>query len=217
MTQRKIVQEQEIPYLNGGAWELRKGQVIRVSGRHTVDFVAFNLHNLEERFDQARTKTNQMKIFITKGDVLYSKDNTVMMTILEDTWPWHHDLQKGTCSRKKWELAFQGSIKYAWWETGETGLQWKRWEDIPPRGCWEILTEALKPWNLSKWDIPSPINIFQNMRIDGETGQMWFDHKTPDPGEPDPYVELRADMDLLVAGANDAKVVVPFHVQIYEQ
>jgi uncharacterized protein YcgI (DUF1989 family) len=38
-----------------------------------VDFVAFNLENLKERFDQDRTKANPEKVFITRCDVLYSK------------------------------------------------------------------------------------------------------------------------------------------------
>ena len=37
-----------------------------------------------ERFDQARTKVYNMKLWITTGDVLYSKLNNPMMTIVED-------------------------------------------------------------------------------------------------------------------------------------
>ena len=76
-----LVFEEEVPHLVGRAWEVKKGQYIRIVGRHTVDFVAFNSDNLRESFDQARTKTNQLKLFVTTGDVLYSKDNNVMLTI----------------------------------------------------------------------------------------------------------------------------------------
>ena len=106
-TQRKLLHEEEIPQFTAGAWEVKKGQYVRIIGRHTVDFVVFNLNNLQERFDQARTKTNQLKIFLSTGDTLYSKDNNPMLTIVEDTWKWHHDLQKGTCSRKKFEINFK--------------------------------------------------------------------------------------------------------------
>ena len=219
VVQRKLVLEEEVPYLTGRAWELKKGQYIRVMARHTVDFVAFNLHNLSERFDQARTKTNQLKIFVTKGDVLFSKDNNVMLTIVEDTWKWHHDMQKGTCSRKKFEMNFQdvSVIKHDVWGQEHPTPRWSRWEDLPPRGCWENLMEALKPWNISQWDIPSPINLFQNMRIDGETGRMWYDHKELDEGKEDAVVEMRAEMDLLVAAANDVDGVEPFHIQVYDE
>ena len=81
---------------SGAAVEVKTGQRLRITGKSIVDFVAFNLHDLQERFDQARTKTNQVKIFISIGDVLYSKRNNPMLTIVEDTFKeGRHDLQKG--------------------------------------------------------------------------------------------------------------------------
>ncbi len=71
----------------GAAFELLAGQRIRIFGKQTVDFVAFNLHNLSERFDQARSRTNQLKIFLSVGDVLFSKDNNAMLTIMADRLP----------------------------------------------------------------------------------------------------------------------------------
>ena len=80
---------------SGAAFEMKKGQRLRIAGQSIVDFVAFNLHDLTERFDQARTKTNQAKIFISTGDVLYSKRNTPMLTMVEDTFTeGRHDLQR---------------------------------------------------------------------------------------------------------------------------
>jgi uncharacterized protein YcgI (DUF1989 family) len=49
-----------------------------------VDFVAFSLNDLNERFDHARSRTNQLKIFLTEGDVLFSNDNNAMLTIVKD-------------------------------------------------------------------------------------------------------------------------------------
>ena len=92
--------------------KLKKGQRLRIAGKSIVDFVAFNLHDLIESFDQARTKTNQVKIFISKGDILYSKRNNPMLTIVEDTFTeGRHDLQKGMCSRKRFEMVAQGQSK----------------------------------------------------------------------------------------------------------
>ena len=94
---------------SGAAFEVLKGQRIRIAGQSIVDFVAFNLRDLTERFDQARTKTNQVKIFISTGDVLYSKRNNPMMTIVEDTFTeGRHDLQKGMCSRRRFEMVAKG-------------------------------------------------------------------------------------------------------------
>ena len=52
---------------SGAAVEVKKGQRLRIAGQSIVDFVAFNLHDLAERFDQARTKTNQVKILHQHG------------------------------------------------------------------------------------------------------------------------------------------------------
>ena len=60
-----------VPKNSGAAFEVRKGQRLRIAGKSIVDFVAFNLHDLIERFDQARTKTNQVKIFISTSDALF--------------------------------------------------------------------------------------------------------------------------------------------------
>ena len=51
-----ILSNTVVPKNSGAAFELKKGQRLRIAGKSIVDFVAFNLHDLAERFDQARTK-----------------------------------------------------------------------------------------------------------------------------------------------------------------
>ena len=184
-----------VPKNSGRAFTIKKGQRLRVAGRTVVDFVAFNLNDLRERFDQARTKTNQAKIFISIGDQLISKLNNPMLTIVEDTFKeGKHDLQKGMCSRKRFELVAEGLAKRTFAEGVD--LNPKAPEDIPDHGCWENLTEALKPWNIPPEDIPSPFNIFQTMRIDPDTGEMFDTLIRP---KREAYIEFRADMECLVA------------------
>jgi hypothetical protein len=50
------------------------------------------------------------------------------------------------------------------------------------------------------------------MRIDGATGQMWFDHHRPDE---DTHIVMRAEMDLLVAGSHHF-ADAPTTIQILE-
>jgi uncharacterized protein YcgI (DUF1989 family) len=180
---------------SGVAVEVEKGQRLRIAGKSIVDFVAFNLHDLNERFDQARTKTNQVKIFLSTGDVLYSKRNNPMLTIVEDTFKeGRHDLQKGMCSRKRFEMVAQGTAKRVFVEGVD--INPKSAEEIPDHGCWENLSAAVKRWDISPDDIPSPFNIFQCMRIDPETGIMYDTMIRPkDEG----HVDFRAEMDCLVA------------------
>lgn len=190
-----ILQSVVVPKNSGRAFVVEKGQRLRVTGRSIVDFVAFNLHDLKERFDQARTKTNQAKIFISEGDQLISKRNNPMLTIVEDSFKeGRHDLQKGMCSRKRFELVAQGLAKRTFAEGVDPNP--KTPADIPDHGCWENLTEALKPWNVAPEDIPSPFNIFQTMRIDPNSGALLDTMIRP---KDEAHVDFRAEMDCLVA------------------
>jgi uncharacterized protein YcgI (DUF1989 family) len=192
-----IVKDQTVPKNSGAAFELRKGQRLRIAGKSIVDFVAFNLHDLKERFDQARTKTNQVKIFVSTGDILYSKRNNPMLTIVADTFKeGRHDLQKGMCSRKRFEMVAQGKSRRVFAEGVD--INPKTAEEIPDHGCWENLTEAVKPWNISADDIPSPFNIFQCMRIDPDSGAMLDTMIRP---KEEAHVDFRAEMDCLVAAS----------------
>jgi len=184
---RKL-REEIVPANTGWVAEVRQGQVVRIAATTTVDFVAFDLHNLRERFDQARTKVYNMKLFVSTGDKLMGKTNQHLMTIMEDTWRGGtHDLQKGTCSASRFQLAKrEGKIREYY------GRDW----DVPDHGCWENLSGVLAPHGIPPEDIPSPFNLYQHMKIDGVTGRM--EHTTVRP-EPGTYVDLRAERDLLVA------------------
>ena len=191
----KTLKSEVVPKNSGAAFEVKKGQRLRIAGRSIVDFVAFNLADLKERFDQARTKTNQVKIFISTGDTLFSKRNNPMLTIVEDSFTeGRHDLQKGMCSRKRFEMVAQGQAKRVFVEGVD--INPKKPEEIPDHGCWENLSAAVKPWNISPDDVPSPFNIFQCMRIDSETGTMYDTMIRP---KEEAHIDFRAEMDLLVA------------------
>ncbi len=184
-----------VPKNSGRAFTVKKGQCIRVAGRSIVDLVAFNLHDLTERFDQARTKTNQCKIFISTGDQLLSKDNNPMLTIVADTFvEGRHDLQKGMCSRKRFELVAAGLSHRIFIEGVDPNP--RKPEDLPTHGCYENLSEAVRPWDIAPVDVPSPFNIFQTMRIDPDTGALLDTFVRP---KDEAHVDFRAEMDCLVA------------------
>src|SRR5690606_33154551 len=122
-----------------------------------VDLVAFNLHDTTERFDQARTKSNQAKIFLSTGDVLFSKRNRPMLTIVHDGFPeGRHDLQKGACSRERFRLVAEGRAKRVF--SGGADLNPRSAAEMPDHGCWENLSAALDGRGIADVDIPSPFN-----------------------------------------------------------
>src|SRR3977135_3047149 len=126
----------------GFAFDLMKGQSVRITSQTIIDFVCFNRENLRERFDQARTKANQRKVFISTGDLLVSKLNNTLMTILEDTFKeGHHDLQEGMCSRKRHELAAPRGI----WEA----TYGRPLSEIPSHGRTDNLSGVLAPYGIA--------------------------------------------------------------------
>jgi len=190
-----MLKSRVVPKNSGAAFEVYQGQRLRIAGKSIVDFVAFNLRELTERFDQARTKTNQVKIFISTGDILYSKRNNPMLTIVADTFTeGRHDLQKGMCSRKRFEMVAAGKSKRVFAEGVD--INPKKAEEIPDHGCWENLSNAVKAWDIAPDDVPSPFNIFQYMRIDPDTGTMYDTMIRP---KDEAHVDFRAEMDCLVA------------------
>lgn len=195
-----LLHEETLRVNSGGSWIVKKGQRIRINCESVMDFVVFNLHNLTERFDQARTKSNQGKIYMSTGDKLYSKLNNVMMTIVEDTYKGHHDLQYGMCSRTTYDL---------WWER-RAEPQFAEWfaerriskrEDLPMWGCYENLMNALQNYPIIPLDLPAPFNICQSEDIDPKTGQLIHVWQTRDIPEPGTHIDFRAEMDCLCAGS----------------
>ena len=187
---KTMLWERQLPRNIGFAFDVKAGQSVRITSQTIIDFVCFNRQNLRERFDQARTKANQRKVFISTGDQLISKLNNTMMTIVEDSFKeGHHDLQEGMCSRKRHELA---AAKGIWEKTYGRPLS-----EMPPRGCTENLGTALAPYEIAIEDVPSPFNIFQHMIIHSDTGEL--EHSPIRPKAPGAYVTLRAEMDLLAA------------------
>jgi uncharacterized protein YcgI (DUF1989 family) len=205
-----LLEDVLVPKNTGKAFEVNKGQHLRVIGESIVDFVAFNRGNLKERFDQARTKVLQGKIFISIGDKLISKLGNPMFTIVEDKYrdQGTHDLQAGACRGMMYQREYESGLY-------PEVFQGVKREDLPDRGCWENLSESLQPWRIQPEDIPSPFNIFQSMEIDGRSGRMRFLKTMAIPGT---YLEMRAEMQCIVgvSACPCAGLGKPIRIQVYQ-
>ncbi len=197
----KLIEEADMPYNTGKGFVAKKGQRIRFLARSHIDFIAFNLDDMRERFDQGRTKAHNGKIFISTGDKLYTKFANQIMTIIDDTYPGTHDMQYGMCSTvaydRFWELIKSGApfIMETWgW------LNVKKREDLPDHGCWENIQDALKGYDIAPENIPSPLNIFQGMEIEMPGGKLIWRLRENEP-EPGKFhrIDLRAEMNCYCA------------------
>lgn len=180
-----------IPPNSGRSFEAAAGQRFRVYGTTIADLVAFDRHNLRNRFDQGRTKTYNSCIFITRGHTLMTKSNEPLLTVTEDTFAeGTHDMQKGMCSGARFQRA-RAEGRIAEYYNRDIAP-----EDLPDHGCWENLISATAAYGIAPEDIPSPYNLFQTMAIELPSGRLSNTSIRPRPGT---YIELRAERDTLVA------------------
>jgi uncharacterized protein YcgI (DUF1989 family) len=199
----KALHDKTVRVNSGHAWEMKTGQRVRITFQSIVDFVVFNRDNLQERFDQARTKANQGKIYLSSGDQLLSKVNNPMMTIVEDTFKGHHDLQYGMCSEcsytTRWNRRHLPPCNKLYPEAGITCR-----EDLPLWGCYENIMTALQNYPIVPLDIPAPLNIGQHMELDEKGNLIWAVFaKHKELFDPVPHIDLRAEMNCLCAASCD--------------
>ena len=162
---------------------VRKGQVMRIldlEGNQAVDTLFYNADDHEERYDANNTIRAQGNIYLTTGTRLMSNLNRPMLTIVADTCG-RHDTLGGACS------AESNTVRYAL-------------EKRHMHACRDSFLLALAQWDdgLTKRDLPSNINFFMNVPVTPEGGLRFEDGISA----PRRYVELRAEMNVLVLISN---------------
>ncbi|MEN3952357.1 urea amidolyase associated protein UAAP2 [Iodidimonas sp. SYSU 1G8] len=177
-----------IPARKPWSGQLRKGQVLRIvdlEGQQAVDTLLYNLSNTTERYSAQDTLTAQGAAYIEAGTALMSNEGNVMATVIADTCG-RHDTSAGACSCESNTVRFGHHTRYM-------------------HACRENFLLEVSKYGMTKRDIVGNINFFMNVPImpDGEV--------TIDDGISAPlgYVDLRADMDLLVVISNCPQVNNP--------
>jgi uncharacterized protein len=161
------------------ARELRAGQVLRVTdleGQQVGDLVAFAREDLSEKFWISNTIRLNGTVYLTVGHLLYSELSRPMLSIVEDSCG-RHDLLAGSCN------AEIDKVRY-----GVDGH----------RGCVENFMSVLAPYGIERKDIPMSFNLFMNCPI-GPDGRWEIAAPASQAGD---HVDLRAEMDLLIALSN---------------
>lgn len=178
------------PRNTGWAAEMKAGQILRLTARTIIDFVAFDRHDFTEAFDQAPTKEASGCLYFRRGHRLLSRSGTPLITLIADGFEGlgTHDLQFGMCGRDRHRRAAEEGRLDEYLHGGDM--------ELPDHGCAENLTWALEPYGIPYENIPSPVNLFQNMDIDQATGRMTRTQVRPAAPVD---LDLRAERDLLVA------------------
>jgi uncharacterized protein len=165
----------------GGHWSgvVTKGATLRLvdlEGRQAVDFLCYNARDPADRYCAADTMKISGRLFVDKGTKLYSDMGNVLFTVVEDTCG-RHDTIGGCCSRES------NFVRY--------GVK-----DGP--NCRDNFLAGLKKFGLGKKDIVANLNFFMYVPITADGGMAIVDGRSK-PGD---YIDLRAEMDVLVALSN---------------
>ena len=173
----------------GEPWvkQMNSGQTLRIvdlEGNQAVDTLFFNAHDALERYSVTDTIRRQNRIYLTTGSRLFSNSGNAMLTIVADTCG-RHDTLGGACA------AESNTVRYAL-------------EKYPMHSCRDNFLHALahdpqcEQLGMSKRDLPSNINFFMNVPVTDE-GDLKFVDGISAPGK---YVEMRAEMDVMVLISN---------------
>jgi urea carboxylase-associated protein 1 len=172
----------------GGHWSgiVPRGATLRLTdleGRQAVDFLCYNAADPSDRYCAADTMKISGQLFVGLGTKLYSDMGNVLFTVTADTCG-RHDTIGGCCSRES------NFVRYGVKEGPN---------------CRDNFLRALAEHGLGKKDIVANLNFFMYVPITPEGGMAIVDGLSK-PGD---YIDLRAEMDVLVALSNCPQVNNP--------
>jgi hypothetical protein len=178
----------------GEPWMKRidRGQLFRIvdlEGNQAVDTIFYNAVDPVERYSLTHTIQAQGALYLTTGSRLMSSEGRTMLTIVADTCG-RHDTLGGACACES------NMVRYA---IEKRSMHNCRDSFLLAIGREEDRDgEAGRYPRLSKRDIVSNINFFMNVPV-APDGRLSFEDGISAPGK---YVEMRAEMDVIVLVSN---------------
>ena len=162
---------------------LRRGQVLRIidlEGNQAVDTLFYNAADTSECYSVTDTVQRQGGIYLGTGSVLYSNLGRPMLTIVADTCG-RHDTLGGACAAESNIVRYAPEKKFM-------------------HSCRDnfLIALAHADQGMGKRDLAPNINFFMNVPVTPEGG-LRFEDGLSAPGK---YVEMRAEMDVLVLVSN---------------
>lgn len=167
--------------------EIRQGQYFRIvdlEGNQAADVLFYNAHDYSDRYSAQDTIREQNNIYLTTGSRLISTGRNTLLTIVADTCG-RHDTLGGACSTESNQVRYSLDKKFM-------------------HACRQSFIKGAMTWSeqtghvLEKRDLAANINFFMNVPVTS-SGKLKFDDGVSDAGK---YVELRAEMDVLVLISN---------------
>ena len=168
--------------------EVKAGQTLRIvdlEGNQAVDFLAYSAADDAERYSAQDTIAAQQNIFLREGSVLLSNEGAAMMTVT-GTAVAYHDTIGGACSCES------NTLRYGHHTKGQ-------------HACVENFLIANARQGRGKRDMVSNVNWFMNVPVEAD-GALGIVDGISAPGL---YVDLRAEMDVIVVVSNCPQINNP--------
>lgn len=172
-----ILDKGTVPARKGKAIRLNKGQalkLINIHGHQVVDTWAFNPDDVLEYMSLEHTRPMIGKIYVEKGDSLYTNKRRPILVVEEDSSAVQHDTLIAACDIYRYNL-----------------LGCKDYHD----NCTDNLRAAMRMLGYDKVECPSPLNLWMTIPIKEDGTVVW---DAPNLKEND-HIILRATMDCIVA------------------
>jgi uncharacterized protein len=163
---------------------VKSGETIRlvdVEGNQAADTLFFNADHPAERYSATDTLREQGNVYIGVGTAILSDLCRPMLTVTADT-VGRHDTLGGACATES------NTVRYA--------LEKKTMHAC--RDSYLLAVSENEQFGLSKRDIAHNINFFMNVPVTPDGG-LTFSDGVSGPGK---YVEMRAEMNVLVLISN---------------
>ncbi|HBF32767.1 urea amidolyase associated protein UAAP1 [Rhizobium sp.] len=175
----KIIHQEVIP--GGWYWstQIKTNEVLRISLDHgfsALALVAWNTNDTNERMNLPDTVKMQWTTGLGKGRLIFSDMGKVMFSIVEDSCGAHDCLMGGSTSATN-ASKYQGAAL---------------------RNTRDNLVLLTTKAGLNKRDIPAMLSLFAPVRVK-EDGTFFWNSDLVSAGD---YIELRAEMDMLVGFSN---------------
>ncbi|KRA65706.1 urea carboxylase [Caulobacter sp. Root656] len=167
---------------------VKAGQTLRIidlEGNQAVDFLAYSAADDAERYSAQDTIAAQNNIFLREGSVLLSNEGAPMMTVTA-TAVAYHDTIGGACSCESNTLRYGHHTK-------------------AQHACVENFLVANAGQGRGKRDMVSNVNWFMNVPVEVD-GALGIVDGISAPGL---YVDLRAEMDVVVVVSNCPQINNP--------
>jgi len=180
-----VIHREEVPAGWYATFRLHCGEALRIvddTGRSSVSLIGWREEDTSERINCADTVKVQWSAAISKGRVILSDMGRVLLSLVEDS-SGAHDLLVGGSTPASTQAAFGAAT----------------------RNTQENFLAAAAKIGLGIRDIPPCVTFFAPVSLDDAGRFLW----NPDRKRPGDFVDLRAEMNLIVVASNCAHPLDP--------